>query len=161
MKYPEEKSISLAKQDFPHIVREAAKGYEIIASNFKSLDSDKVSIISTEIFEEILDRGYKFHPVVEEDPDNHGFTVSLDELLIHGDGSTLSEALYDLAENLMDYAKDYLTRVDFFRQIENRRYHYPYLRRIAKLADADQVMGVIAECHTALQQAISKQLPKE
>lgn len=53
----------------------------------------------------------------------------------------------------MDYAEDYLTRIDFFRQIENRKNHYPYLRRIAKLTDIDQVMEVIAEYHTNLQQA--------
>lgn len=153
----DEKSISIAKQDFPHIVREAAKGYEVITSNFKSSGSDKVSIISTEIYEEILDRGYKFYPTVEEDAENKGFTIAIDDLLIHGDGATLMEALYDLAENLMDYTKDYLTRVDFFRQIENRRHHYPYLRRIAKLTDINQVMEVIAECHTSLQQAILNQ----
>ena len=54
----------------------------------------------------------------------------------------------------MDYAQDYFTRVDFFRQIENRKHHYPYLRRIAKLTDLNQVMEVVAECHISLQQAI-------
>ena len=157
----EEKSISIAKQDFPNIIRQAAKGHEVITSNFKTFGSSKVSIISTEIYEEILDRGYKFNPVIDEDPDGNGYTISIDELLIHGEGPTLMEALRDLAENLTDYAQDYLTRVDFFRQIENRKHHYPYLRRIAKLTDLNQVMEVIAECHTSLQQAISNQLPKD
>lgn len=156
----EEKSISMAKQDFPNIVRQAAKGHETITRNFKSSSCDKVSIISTEIYEEILDRGYKFNPIVEGDPDDKGYTISIDELLIHGDGPTLIHALSDLAENLMDYAQDYLSRVDFFRQIENRKNHYPYLRRIAKLTDAYQVMEVIAECHTSLQQAILNQSQK-
>ena len=156
----EEKSISIAKQDFPNIVRQAAKGHETITRNFKSLNHEKVSIISTDIFEEILDRGYKFNPTIEEDPDGHGYTIFIDELLIHGDGPTLISALNDLAENLMDYAEDYLKRIDFFRQIDNRKHHYPYLRRIAKLTDIDQVMEVIAECHTNLQQAILNQSQK-
>ncbi len=156
----EEKSISLAKQDFPNIVRKAAKGHETITRNFKSLNHEKVSIISTDIFEEILDRGYKFNPTIEEDLDGQGYTISIDELLIHGEGSTLISALKDMAENLMDYTEDYLSRVDFFRQIENRRHHYPYLRRIARLNDIDQVMEVIAECHTSLQQAILNQSQK-
>jgi hypothetical protein len=157
----EEKSISIAKQDFPNIIRQAAKGHEVITSNFKTLGSGKVSIISTEIYEEILDRGYKFNPIIDEDTNNHGYTISIDELLIHGEGLTLCDALKDLAENLMDYAQDYLTRVDFFRQIENRKHHYPYLRRIAKLTDLNQVMEVIAECQTSLQQAISNQSLKD
>jgi len=156
----EEKSISLAKQDFPNIVRQAAKGHETITRNFKSLNHEKVSIISTDIFEEILDQGYKFNPTIEEDLDGQGYTISIDELLIHGEGSTLISALKDLAENLMDYTEDYLNRVDFFRQIENRKHHYPYLRRIARLTDIDQVMEVIAECHTSLQQAILNQSQK-
>lgn len=157
----EEKSISIAKQDFPNIVRQAAKGHEVITSNFKTLGSSKVSIISTEMYEEILDRGYKFNPVIDEDPDGNGFTISIEELISHGEGQTLIDALQDLAENLIDYAQDYLTRVDFFRQIENRKHHYPYLRRIAKLTDLNQVMEVIAECHTDLQLAISNQLLKD
>lgn len=51
MKYFDEKSINSAKQDFPNIVRQATKGYEVIASNFKSPGSGKVSIISTDIYE--------------------------------------------------------------------------------------------------------------
>jgi len=46
--------------------------------------------------------------------------------------------------------------MDFFRQIENRKGHYPYLRRLARYNDITQIMEVIAECHTGLQQAISK-----
>lgn len=152
-----EKSISEAKQDFPGIVREATNGYEVIARNVKRPKEGKVSIISTSIFEEILDKAYKFNPVIEEDEENKGFTIFLNELLIHGDGTTVTEALYDLAENVMDYTSDYLKRVDFFRQIDNRKDHYPYLRRIARCESIKQAMEVIAECHTALQQAISNQ----
>ena len=152
-----EKSISAAKQNLPDIIREASAGYETITRNFKSSKEVKVSIISTEIFEEILDKGYKFNPLIEEDESSKGYTVILNELLIHGDGSTILEALRDLAENVMDYASDYLRRVDFFRQIENRKSHYPYLRRIAKYDDIQKVMEVLAECHTGLQQAISNQ----
>lgn len=161
MKYFDQKSISEAKRDFPSIVREAGQGYETIAANNKSIPSPKVSIISTDLFEEILKEGYPFHPTVEEDKEGLGYTVSLEELLIHGEGSTLSEALQDLAENLVDYAGDYLRRMDFFRQIENRKRHYPYLRRIAACNDIKQVMEVIAECHTGLRQVISKQSPED
>ncbi len=155
-----EKSISQAKQKFPSIVREASKGYEVITSNCKSVQSKKVSIISTELLEEILN-AYKFNPVVEKDVDNRGYTIALDELMIHGEGNSKHAALHDLAENLMDYACDYLKRIDFYRQIDNRKKHYPYLRRIARHSDINQVMEVITECHTGLQQVILNQSPKD
>ncbi len=157
MDYLSEKSISAAKQNLPEIIREAEAGYETITRNFKSSKEKRVSIISTDLFEEILDSAYKFNTIIEKDEEGNGYTISINELLIHGDGLTLPEALRDLAENVMDYASDYLKRMDFFRQIENRKGHYPYLRRIAKCNDINIVMEVIAECHTGLQQAISNQ----
>lgn len=157
MKFINEKSISDTKQHLPSIIREAATGYEVITKNCKSTGEGKVSIISTDIFEEILDANYKFKPQIEEDEEIGGFTISLNELMIHGEGATLSIAMQDLAENVMDYAADFLKRVDFFRQIENRKGHYPYLRRLAKYSDIHQIMEVIAECHTGLQKAISSQ----
>lgn len=152
-----EKSISDTKQHLPSIIREAASGYEIITKNYKSTNEGKVSIVSTDIFEEILDVNYKFHPLIEEDKVLGGFTISLNELLIHGEGATLPDAMKDLAENVLDYAADYLKRVDFFRQIENRKGHYPYLRRIARYNSIHEIMEVIAERHIGLQQAISNQ----
>lgn len=157
MKYIDEKSISDTKQHLPSIIREAATGYEVITKNCKNTREGKVSIISTDMYEEILDENYKFNPIIEEDKEAGGYTISLNELLLHGEGISLTDALKDLAENLMDYAADYLKRVNFFRQIDNRKRHYPYLRRVARYSDIKQVMEVIAECHTDLQQAISNQ----
>ena len=151
-----EKSISTTKQELPSIVREAASGYETIARNQKSLKEGKVSILSTEIFEEILDQGFKFYPEIEEDQDKKGYTIAVKELMIHGEGATIQEALRDLAENIMDYAEDYLARIEFFRQVENRKGHYPYVRRMAKCSNLEEAMEVLAECHTSLLQAISK-----
>jgi hypothetical protein len=149
-----EKSISEAKQEFTNIVREVGMGYEVIVSNHKSPKRGRVSIISTDVYEDILEQGFKFRPIIEKDEENKGFTISLNELLIHGDGPTIYEALLDLASNIMDYAGDYIKRFNFFRQIDNRKSHYPYLRRISKCPDINEVMEVIAECHTDLQQAI-------
>jgi len=152
-----EKSISDTKQHLPSIIREAASGYEVITKNYKSVNEGSVSIVSTDLFEEILDANYKFHPLIEEDKEFGGFTISLNELMIHGEGKTLQCAMKDLAENVLDYAADYLKRVDFFRQIENRKGHYPYLRRLARYSSIREIMEVIAECQTDLQQAISNQ----
>jgi hypothetical protein len=152
-----EKSISDTKQHLPSIIREAASGYEVITKNCKSIGGGRVSIVSTDIFEKILDDNYKFYPVIEEDKELNGYTISLNELLIHGEGSTLKEALLDLAENVSDYAADYLNRIDFFMQIENRKGHYPYLRRLARYDSIQEIMEVLSECHTGLRQAISNQ----
>lgn len=152
-----EKSISDTKQHLPSIIREAASGYEVITKNCKSVDGGRVSLVSTDIYEKILDDNYKFHPVIEEDRELGGYTISLNELLIHGEGTSLKEAFQDLAENVFDYAADYLKRIDFFKQVGNRKGHYPYLRRLARYDSIQEIMEVLSECHTGLQQAISNQ----
>jgi len=95
--------------------------------------------------------------MIEEDKELNGYTISLNELFIHGEGPTLKEAFIDLAENVSDYAADYLNRIDFFMQIENRKGHYPYLRRLARYDSIQEIMEVLSECHTGLRQAISNQ----
>jgi hypothetical protein len=100
---------------------------------------DKVSIISTALYEEVLERAYKFAPTVEADEVGGGYTVAIPDLLIHGDGPSLFAALQDLAENLLDYAADYFKRVDFFARSQNRKDHYPYLRRIVDCNDLRQI----------------------
>jgi len=153
---PYEKSISEAKQEFTNIVREVGMGYEVIVTNRKSPKRAKVSIISTDVYEDVLKQGFKFNPIIEKDEGNRGYTIYLNELIIHGDGSTVYEALLDLASNITDYAEDYINRFDFYRQIDNRKSHYPYLRRINMCSNINEVMEVIAECHIDLQQVISK-----
>lgn len=151
-----EKSISATKQEFPSVFSKALKGFEIITANQKSKKRETVSIISTKLLEDMIENAYKFNPVIEEDEEGYGYTVALDEVMIFGDGDNLEEAFYDLADNLVDYTVMYLEKPDFYMQIENRENHYPYLRRIAKCSNKDEVLEAILECRTDLQQAILK-----
>jgi hypothetical protein len=157
----QERSISSTKQDFPSIFKMALNGQEVITGNFKSKSEDTVSILSTKDFKYILDIGFKFNPIIEEDEEGNGYTVALDEIMVFGDGDTLEEALDDLVENTLDYARMYFEKLDFYKQIPNRRSHYPYLRRIVTCATKEEVLEVISECHTNLQQVISKILPND
>lgn len=151
-----EKSISSTKQEFPSVFKKALKGFEVITGNQKSNDNETVSIISTKLLEEIIDEAYKLNPVIEPDEDGKGYTVALDEVMVFGDGDTLEEAFYDLADNLMEYTMLYFERIDFYRQIENRKGHYPYLRKVAKCINMNEVLEVILECRTDLQREILK-----
>lgn len=155
MQLLQEKSISATKQDFPNLAKLALKGFEVIAGNFKSKTKDTVSIISTNDLLDILKQGFKFNLVVEQEEE--GFTIALDEIMVFGYGETLKEAFDDLVTNSIDYAKLYLEKVDFYRQIPNRHNHLPYLRRIASCSNRQQVMEVITECHSDLLQEILKQ----
>lgn len=147
----EYKSVSTAKQEFTSIFKKALKGFEVIAANVKSKNESTVSIISTEDFMDILNIGFKFHPVIEEDEEGHGYTVALDEIMVQGDGKTTEEALNDLIDNVIEYTELYFEKLDFYKQIPNRRNHYPYLRRIAKCTNKKQILEVITECHKDLQ----------
>lgn len=149
-----EKSISATKQEFPSIFRRALEGFEIITGNKKSNTDKTVSIISTDLLEETIDAAYKFNPIIDPDTEGHGYTVALDEVMVFGDGDTVNEAVFDLIDNLIEYTSMYFEKIDFYRQIDNRKNHYPYLRRIAKCTDRDEVLEVILECHTDLLQEI-------
>ncbi len=155
-----EKSISEAKQEFPSVFREAIKGYEVIAANHKSTKvEDTVSIISTEMYEEILNQAFPFKPIIEKDEKGKGYTIALDEIMVFGDGDTIKDAFEDLIDNVIEYIKLYFEKIDFYRQIPNRKGHYPFLRRLAKHAsDRTKMMEVIAEWDTRLQQETLKKL---
>ena len=152
----QERSISATKQDFPAIFKMALNGQEVIAGNFKSKSDDTVSILATKDLQYILDIGFKFNPVVEKDENDNGYTVALDEIMVFGDGETLKEGLEDLLDNTIDYAAMYFEKLDFYKQIPNRKSHYPYLRRIIKCDTREEVLEVITECQIYLRQEILK-----
>jgi signal transduction histidine kinase len=157
----QERSISATKQDFPSIFKMALNGQEIITGNFKSKSDDTVSILATKDFKYMLDIGFKFNPIIEKDEEGNGYTIALDEIMVFGDGDTLEEALDDLIENTLDYTRMYFERVDFYKQIPNRRRHYPYLRRIATCATKEEVLEVISECQTNSLREILKTLQND
>ena len=139
------KSISAAKQEFTRIVREALKGHEVMAGNAKRNDMETVSIIATEDLMYVLDTGFKFHVDMSDDED--GFVINVKELSIFGYGLTMDEAKEDLVENLVEYLNDYFARSDFFKQIPQRKAHYPYLRRLAKCTNNEEILEVVLECY--------------
>lgn len=156
-----QKSISATKQQFPTVFKMALNGQEVIAGNFKSKSQDTVSIIATKDFDYILDIGFKFNLVIEKDEYENGYTLALDEIMVFGDGPTLKEALEDLINNTIDYANMYFEKLNFYKQVPNRRSHYPYLRRILKCATREDLLEVLTECQSSLQQDRLKALLKD
>ena len=138
------KSISVAKQEFTKLVREAVKGYEIMAGNAKTNDAETISILATDDLIYMLDTGFKFHIEVSNDED--GFVITTKEIAIFGYGLTFDEAKTDLLENIEEYLQDYFNRIEFFKAIPQRRAHYPYLRRLAKCKSREEIAEVVFEC---------------
>ena len=138
------KSISTAKQEFTSIVREALKGNEALTGNAKSNTAETVSIIATADLLYVLNEGFKFH--IDMSSDEDGFVIIVNEISIFGYCTTLEEAKNDLFENLVDYINDYFAKSEFFKQVPNRKAHYPYLRRLASCTNKDEILGVVFEC---------------
>jgi len=71
---------------------------------------------------------FEFHPKVAASEGE--FVVRLPELGLIAGGSSLDEALQELAELAEAYAEDYLDRLEFFKQTD-RRGQYPWVVRVA------------------------------
>ncbi len=119
------------------------KGQEVICESAQMSGPRRASIISTQLLEEWLAEGYRFSPKMEYDEPTKSWQVFLDEISIYtwaDDKATAAEQALDLA---LDYARDYLDRLDLFLEIPYRRRHYPYLLRLAHATARDEARKVL------------------
>lgn len=121
----------------------ALKGREVICEISQASGRRRASIISTQLLEEWLAEGYRFSPKMEYDEPTESWQVFLDEISIYtwaDDKATAAEQALDLA---LDYARDYLDRLDLFLKIPDRRRHYPYLLRLAHATTREEARKVL------------------
>ncbi|MBE0438009.1 MAG: hypothetical protein IBX56_19690 [Methylomicrobium sp.] len=138
-------SISQAKIRFQQFFKLAIQqNREFLAQNAKETSSDEtVSIIRTKLLDEWLDRAYTFNPLWEYDSDSRLWSVILTEIGIATDALTKEEAVDQLVELVQDYCDDYFDRLPFFTSLPDRNSHYPYLRRVSRCKNADQLRSVL------------------
>lgn len=95
---------------------------------------------------ETLIKDFTFHVNIQNDEDG-SFIATLDEVddLI-GYKESPDEALYDLAEQLIDYSKEYLHEsFSLYFNAPNRRKHFPYVMKVMmqnSIADVIQLFSV-------------------
>ena len=92
----------------------------------------------------VLMEPLQFHASVQQD-ENGDFVATLEEINdLIAVGTNTDESLTVLAQDLMDYAEEYLT-VSFrmYFNAPNRRSHFPYVLKIATQDSVDDVKRLI------------------
>jgi antitoxin YefM len=136
------KSIHETRTTFPTVFAEALKSREIICRNAKSTNEEKISILSTEVLEEILSK-YKFCPVVNYDNETNMYEIKLDEIAQFAYAETKQEAEENLLDLVEDYTCDYIERADIFRKFDDYKGHYPYILRIAHCSNREEIRRIV------------------
>ena len=136
------KNINDARATFASIIQEAAKAKEIICQNGRSNNSQKVSIISTNLLDEILSN-YSFRPELlycEETKQNE---ILLKEINIYAYSETKEQAKEDLLDLVEEYVEQYLSDTEKYMKFENYRKHYPYILRIAHCTGREEIRRLL------------------
>ena len=98
---------------------------------------DYVLMTEIHLMTEILSK-YKFTATRYLEADN-SITLSLDEMDIAVNGSTEDEARMRLAQEILEYAKDFYDEFHFWSNAPNRKKHIPYVMKVLILEDIEKI----------------------
>jgi hypothetical protein len=136
------KNINDARAAFAAVIQDATNAKEIICQNGRSNNSEKVSIISTGLLNEILS-GYRFHPEYLFDEESEEHQVLLHEISIYSYAETKEEAEEDLLDLVEDYVEQYLVDPGKYLKFEKFKKQYPYILRLAHCTGREEMRKAI------------------
>ncbi|MDD3898513.1 MAG: hypothetical protein PHE82_06175 [Syntrophomonadaceae bacterium] len=102
---------------------------------------DNIVALSQEQLDALL-TDYEFN-VQFFNEENGSITASLEEIDLVANASTREEVVYELAEQLKEYAEDYLQDFQLLYNSPNRRKHYPYVLRVAVQENTEAIRRLI------------------
>lgn len=85
---------------------------------------------------------YKFSAKIEVEKDG-SYTVSLDQLDIVVNEKTKEKAIHSLAEELIEYAKEYIDNIQLYYNAPNRRSHLGYVLNVLLQESIEDVKNLI------------------
>ncbi len=135
-------TIAEFRKDLCRLIDSALTGREIICMDAKSRDRQTCSLIKTNLLLEML-QAYIFKPKVSYDQETKTHNIHLDELKLYAYADTLEEATEQIIDLTIDYARDYINRLELFLNVPDRKSHYPYVIRLAHCQNANEVKKLI------------------
>lgn len=121
MSVPFKYNIRDTKRYYSEVNNIVLKGLEIITYrgiNKSAKGNDEVSHIKTEYLDYLLDK-VRFNPVIESGEELGGYTVSVNEINIYGEGDTVEDAINDLLDSIIEYIDIYIEQIDLFSKVED------------------------------------------
>lgn len=128
-------SVSEAKNRLTSIRREALTGREYILADAKRKDDPLVSLISTELLDELCEKSlaFSFEWVDKPSKSNETYSIWNQETGIYGIGESEQEAKEDFLNNIQEYASVYFENLPYYLSVKNpNRCHYWYLRQVLR-----------------------------
>lgn len=108
---------------------------------FMKRTRDQVMISNVEHIKTLLN---DYHLTAEKFTEKDGsITLSLHELDIVANGSTLKLAKQELAKNLFEYAEEFYQDFAFWSKAPNRKSHTPYVLKILLNENMDELISDI------------------
>lgn len=97
------------------------KGLEIVTfkgSNKNVKEEEKVSHIKTPYVDFLM--GFlKLKPLIESGEELGGYTITLNEIDIYGEGNTIEDAKENLIDSILEYISIYIDKIDIFNKVES------------------------------------------
>ncbi|MGI5880488.1 MAG: hypothetical protein ACOX6L_07835 [Syntrophomonadaceae bacterium] len=127
-------AVSEAKNKLTILRREALTGKEIILADAKRKDEQAVSLISTELLDELCElKTFSYEWVDKPVGSIDHYSLWSQETGIYGVGKSKKEAIENFIDNAQDYARIYFDDLPYYLSRSNpNRNHYWYLRRILR-----------------------------
>jgi len=135
-------TIAEFRKDMRRLIDKALTGREIICMDAKSKDRQACSLIKTNLLLEML-KAYSFEPKVHFDEETKTYNIHLDELRLYAYANTLEEATEQIIDLAIDYARDYIDRLELFMNVPDRATQYPYIIRLAHCQNKDEVKKLL------------------
>lgn len=84
--------------------------------------------------------------------ENNTFTLSLNEIDLIVNAENLDAAKRMMAEEILDYAKDFYDEYHIWSKALNRQRHIPYIQKALMINDSDEIANsIIVTNHESMQ----------
>lgn len=128
-------TVTEARRQLPSLLDKAQRGrWQLVGRRNRR----EVILADADEIGTLLGVAYRFHPEVMINEDEA--SVWLPELNTHAVGSTVDEALNELADVMLEYAEDW---EDDLRHAPNHRDNVGYVRRIELAGDVEGVVAML------------------
>lgn len=119
----------------------ALNGLEIVT--FKGINKnakkdEEVSHIKTDYVDYLMEF-LKFNPVIESGEEIGGYTISLNEIDMYGEGETVEAAKEDLINSIIEYIDIYVNQIELFTKAESIDKQVYMLKLIRCDGDKDKI----------------------
>lgn len=121
MTIPFKYNVRDTKRYYSDLNNYALKGLEV--RTYKGInktvkENQEVSHIKTAYLDYLLNK-VSFNPNIESGEELGGYTISVNEIDMYGEGQTVEEATNNLLDSILEYIDIYIEQIDLFSKVEN------------------------------------------